>query len=274
MRLAILILLPVLHAQDLDHFEVASIRHSQPLNTPLGMVPAPIIRGGVGTPDPSQISYQGIWLNNLILTGYEVQPFQVQSMPGSVASERYDIVAKIPAGATKAQFNVMLQNLLKDRFNLSIHKDTRDTPVYALVLGPKGSKLKQSALDDPPAMPPGTIVGQPDAEGFPTYPPGFSGVSGRPSDGHMRLAGQRAPLSQLTPWLQNSLGQPILDKTGLNGKYDFRLDFEWQTKDPAAADPAPSVFEAVDRLGLKLESTKAPFDYLIIDHLDKEPTAN
>ena len=123
MRLAILILLPALHAQDFDHFEVASVRLSQPLKTtPVGMVPAPIIRGGVGTPDPSQIAYQGIWLNNLIITGYDVQAFpspidasRIGSPPSVTASGD-----KIPAGATKAQFNVMLHESPEegDRFKL------------------------------------------------------------------------------------------------------------------------------------------------------------
>jgi uncharacterized protein (TIGR03435 family) len=268
---SILVILPHLSAQDLDHFEAASVRHSPRLSTPPGMVPVPVIHGGIGSPDPGEISYQGIWLSNLIMTAYGVQAFQVQSMPSSVASERYDIVAKIPAGATKAQFNVMLQNLLKDRFSLGMHKENREIPVYALVLGPKGAKLKQSALDDPPP-PPGAVIGQPNAEGFPTFPPGYAGVAGRPSNGHMRLGGQRAPLSQLTPWLETPLGRHVVDRTGLTGQYDFQLDFEWQTSTPA--DPAPSVFEAVDRLGLKLESTKAPFEMIVIDHLDKDPTAN
>lgn len=276
--------LPVaaLKAQDFTHFEVATIRDSPAPSSdlPLGAVPAPTLQGGPGTPDPGQISYQGIGLFALIIRAFDVKNFQVASPPGGIGSGRYDIVAKIPAGTTQDQFRVMLQNLLKERFHLTLHHETRTLPVYALVVGPNGPKLKKSPPKTEDVAPDGAI-GRPDAEGFPVLPPGFSGVVGRPSSGHMLLAGQRAALSKLTPWLQNSLDHPVIDETGLTGEYDFKLDFEWVTPNAPPTpngqppDPAPSVFAVVEHdLGLKLESQKLPFDIMVIDRIDKEATAN
>jgi uncharacterized protein (TIGR03435 family) len=260
-------------AQDLSHFEVASIKPST-LTSPIG-VPAPILQGGPGTADPGQITYRGIALGPLIFTAYGVKPFQV-SAPGQMNSERYDIIAKIPPGATPEQFKLMLQNLLADRFNLLFHHESRILPVYALVVEKNGPKLKESAKIAPNSGQPQAVKG-PDANGFPTLPPSYTGVVGFPSNGHMRLTGQRAPLSQLTQML--GLDRPIVDETGLTGDYDFKLDFEWRfsrAAQPAdnASDPAPSVFAALETLGLKLEAKKVPFDVLVIDHLDKQPTAN
>jgi uncharacterized protein (TIGR03435 family) len=264
-------------AQDLSHFEVASIKPST-LTSPIGS-PVPILQGGPGTADPGQISYRGVALGNLIYTAFGVKPFQV-SAPSQMNSERYDIIAKIPPGATPEQFKLMLQNLLADRFNLRFHHESRVLPVYALVVGKNGPKLRESAKIAANSEPPQTPkVSGPDENGFPVLPPSYTGVVGRPSNGHMHLTGQRAPLSQLYQMLGNQLDHPIVDETGLTGEYDFKLDFEWRFTrgtQPAdnATDPAPSVFAALETLGLKLEAKKVPFDVLVIDRINKSPTAN
>jgi uncharacterized protein (TIGR03435 family) len=263
--------------EDLSHFEVAAVKPAAPLEAPPGAVAAPTIKGGLGTSDPGQIAYRGIWLPTLIYAAYSVRSFQV-SGPSWLASERYDIIAKIPPGATPEQFKVMLQNLLIERFNLSLHHESRVFPVYALVVGRNGPKLKEAAKDaDPPVQPRAGEYA--DENGFPVLPPGMSGVVGRPSSGRMHLTGVRVGLDKLTPWLENQLDHPIVDETGLKGEYDFKLEFEWSGRPGAAvdsaADPAPSVFSVVEKdLGLKLEAKKVPFDVLVIDHLDKAPTAN
>jgi uncharacterized protein (TIGR03435 family) len=149
--------------------------------------------------------------------------------------------------------------------------------VYALAVGPSGPKLKESPkLDQLPPIPAGTVIGEKRKDGFAALPPGFTGVVGFPSNGHMYLSGQRVPLSKLTPWLEQSLDHPIVDQTGLTGDYDFTIDFEWlPSRITSDADPAPSVPSAVQHdLGLKLESKNLPFQIMIIDHLDIAPTAN
>jgi uncharacterized protein (TIGR03435 family) len=270
-------------AQDLSHFEVASIRPSPP-NPRLspGMVPAPIEEGGPGTANPGQITYRDISLSSLINQAYGVRYDQV-SGPGSPYPQRFDIIAKIPAGATKEQFKLMLQNLLAERFNLQLHHESRILPACALTVAKNGPRLKESAKDVPPELPPGTAIGGGlDDSGFPTLPANFTGARGFPSNGHIRWKGQRVAISVVGGLL--NLDHPVVDQTGLTGEYDFKLDFAMagRRNGPAAdppvgdtADPAPDVFAAVEaQLGLKLELKKLPFDVLVIDHIDKESTAN
>jgi len=272
-------MLPSLHAQDFTHFDAASVRPSS-----MGANSPPILQGGPGSADPGQIRYVGMPLVALLLNAYGLRSFQVLSLPDSVASARFDINAKIPAGATEPQFNTMLQNLLVERFNLRFHHESRDVAVNVLTIGPNGPKLKASAKPQSPKPENSSgkqiPIGAPNPEGFPTFPPGFSGVVGRPSNGHMRLGGQRASLAKLTPWLESSLDKPLVDQTGLTGEYDFLIDFDWWPSRAAGArddpsDPAPSVAEAVaSYLGLKLEAKKLPFEMMVIDRIDREPSAN
>jgi len=269
-------------AQDLYHFEVASIRPSPP-NPRLspGMVPAPKLEGGPGTSDPGQITYKDIQLGTLIYRAYGLQ-YSNQLPAFSGQGSLFDIVARVPAGATADQLNLMLQNLLLERFNLRVHHESKILPAYALTVGKNGPKFKESSKAEAPEIPKGTKIGVPDDSGFPTVPPGYSGIVGWPSNGRIRWTGQRVAISKLAQLL--NLDHPVVDQTGLTGEYDFKLDFAMtgRRNDAGAtppvddtADSAPSVFAAVeDQLGLKLEPNKLPFDVLVIDHIDKEPTAN
>src|ERR1039457_5492305 len=103
--------------------------------------------GGPGTPDPGQLTYTNVSLKNILTNAYNVKGYQL-SGPKWLDSERFDITAKIPMGATKEQFQLMLQNLLAERFKLTLHHETKELPMYALVVGKGGSKLKESVEDD------------------------------------------------------------------------------------------------------------------------------
>jgi len=266
-------------AQDLSRFEVASIRPSPPVEgLPPGAMPPPVLQGGPGTADPGQIAYRGITLLYLVATAYGVKSNQV-SGPDWPYRERFDLVARVPEGATTEQLKLMFQNLLLERFNLQLHHESRNLPVYELTVAKNGPKIKESPKVSSDAEPPPGGVVRTDQEGFPAFPPSRSGVAGMPSNGHMRVTGQRAAISKMTGLLM--LDHPVVDHTGLTGEYDFKLDFAMATSrnDPASpgadADAPPGVFAAVeDQLGLKLESKKFPFDVLVIDHIDKEPSAN
>ncbi len=271
-------------AQDFTHFEVASIRPSAPPKT-LGRIPAPDVRGGVGTDDPGQILYEGIPLGSLIATAYDHnrEGFQMTFGPNQKPSPlaRFDIAAKIPPGTTEEQFEIMLQNLLVERFHLRSHHETRDTDVYALIIGPNGPKLKESPpRDNLRPIPPDTVIGAERKNGF-AVPPGYTGTVGFLSNGRMFFSGRNVPLSNFIHGLETPAGRPIVDQTGLTDHYDFDVVFEWtlgssaaQTADPAA-DPAPSVFTMIQQdFGLKLVPKKVPLEYLVIDSVDKEPAAN
>jgi uncharacterized protein (TIGR03435 family) len=254
-------------------FEVASVRRVEVPSNAFG-VPVFPTTGGVGTAEPLRISYRATWLGGLIAAAFGFPSDRIV-YPAGTGSDRYDIIANIPEGATQAEFNVMLGNLLRDRFHLKFHVESKNTPVYALRIAKNGLKLKQTvrrADNDTPARATGA-----DAEGFPVLPQNFKGMVGRPGTGEMFWAGQDVSMSEIARFLQERAGRPVVDETGLTARYDLRLHIEWGRPSAALAAPssAPSVFSAVDeQLGLKLESSSASLDYLIVDSLDREPTEN
>src|SRR5215471_18730975 len=136
-------------------FEVASIKPAAPQEMGRMMIGT---RGGPGTPDPTHATFTNVSLTMLINMAYGVRDYQVTA-PGWMDSARFDVLAKVPEGATKEDFKLMLQNLLAERFKLVVHKDTKEAPVYALLTGKNGSKLKESPnnapAEDPAAAGPG-----------------------------------------------------------------------------------------------------------------------
>jgi uncharacterized protein (TIGR03435 family) len=203
------------------------------------------------------------------MKAYRARFFQI-SGPDWLASEHYDIAATIPQDATPQQFYLMLQNLLAERFHLVLHHETRDIRAYELAAGKNGPKLKESVSHTgadtavPPSLQqlsPATrsmvLAGMPLATG--------TGVL---------MAGKARLIEALAEDLENILAVPVLDKTGLAGKYDYTLEFQRPGVD-AAGDPLPSIFTAMEeQLGLRLEQKKLPFDVLVIDRADKVPTDN
>jgi len=138
-------------------FEVASVKASGPLKQgrPVGM------RGGPGTNDPGQISWNYVTLQDVVLRAYDLKEFQV-SAPSWMSSEHYDITAKVPADTGKEQFQIMLQNLLSERFHLKAHREVQQGTVYELVTGKNGPRFKASPPETaPPAPVEDTKSGQP-----------------------------------------------------------------------------------------------------------------
>ena len=250
------------------------------------------MRGGPGTGDPGQITFTNVTLMSVLLRAYDVKSYQATG-PDWLSSQRYDIIAKIPSGTTREQFNLMLQSLLVERFHLTLHAETREIQGYDLVVGRNGPKLKASAAPEPgqaglpaeePASPPKT-----DANGFPQLDrPGLvmmEGVKGKAVISFLTAKAQ--PVSALVDMLSKEFRLPIVDKTGLTGKFDFTLEFA--PEPPGALPPPPSVEAlptAIDQsgpnlisavqqqLGLKLNPSKVLLDVLIVDGADKVPTGN
>ncbi len=258
-------------------FEVASVKPA-PVPTTGGVFFGPA-RGGPGTPDPGQITWSFVRLKDLLTTAYDVKPYQV-SGPGWLDTERYNVVAKVPAGATKEDVRVMWQNLMRDRFALALHHESKEFQVEDLVVGKDGSKLKQSAEDPEAAL----LEGPPkrDKNGDLDRPGAISTIFPGP-DAHAHTVAKAQPLSHLTNMLGNALGHPVIDKTGLTGKFDYTIDFKIVFPAPPgavsaaaqASDSAPDVASAVQQqLGLRLVSGRAKLDVLVIDSALKVPTEN
>lgn len=239
-------------------FEVAAIKPSNPENHDLRL-----------RQTNSAFVATGYTLQRLIAFAYEVELFQVLGGPGWTKSERYDITAKKerdPRLAKPDDDRYRVRALMADRFNLTIHRESKELPIFALSIGKNGSKLQ---LAKPPI--------------------GSSGVSGRGGSGRTQLMFTDAPVSLLVHELSQRLGRPVVDRTGLDAHYDFKL--EWapdpsqpvlRSRDsgtfvssaPSADSSGPSIFTALqEQLGLKLEAEKGPVEIIVIDRADR-PTDN
>lgn len=225
-------------------FEVASVKPSAPMS----MGPGRFMmgsRGGPGTSDPGHVTYNNLTLKSLVVTAFGVKNYQI-SGPSWMDSERFDITAKVPAGATKDQIKFMLQNLLKERFHMQVHRETKDLPMYAMTVGKSGPKMKESPPEEPePADAPkasGPEDGPPKlpamgrlkmgGDGLPELPAGFGPKKGcimmmmmSPAGPRSHMQCKQRTMSDLAEQLSNQLDRPVTDLTGLTAKYDFNLDF-------------------------------------------------
>jgi len=182
----------------------------------------------------------------LVTQAYELKRYQVGSYPSWMDTERFNITAKVPEGATKEQFRLMQQNLLADRFGLKIHFDKKEMPTYELVVNKGGHKMKEAAEDPnakdapppplggaPPPLPPPPGAGGPvritmGRDGFPEMPAGMRGRGGpmmMMMNGRVKMRSTDTTMEQLVTMLANQLAKPVTDGTGLKGKYEFDLEF-------------------------------------------------
>jgi uncharacterized protein (TIGR03435 family) len=275
-------------------FEVASIKPAAP-QAPGRMMMGR--RGGPGTPDPTRVTFTNASMEMLLMTAFDVKGYQITG-PSWLQTEHYDVTAKIPPGTTDEQFRLMLQNLLKERFHMAVHHDSKELPIYALVVAKNGPKLKEAAVE--PAPPEGALPPEPPArgkDGFPQLPKGRRGLMFMMNAGRIRAAGNQQSMSDLCNALAMNLDRPVVDQTGLKGKYDFTMDFapepgtiaKMKALGPAGApggdaggpapapdaDSGPSIFTALqEQLGLKLEPKKGPVELIVVDNLEKAPTEN
>ena len=210
---------------------------------------------------PDGLSLTGTPMGMILRQAFGLGDDRILGAPGWAQSDRFDIQTKVEAAdlplwkkLTPDQRFAMLLPVLEERFNLKYHHETRELPVYELVVAKGGSKLKESA---------------PDA----------TGASGDPMRHSMLLNGlghlesHGTSIDPLVHELSRALGRTVFDKTGLTGNYDYTL--EWTPEDGPPTDAVgPSLFAALqEQLGLKLEPQKGPVDVVVIDHIDK-PSAN
>ncbi len=234
--IALVATLAVAFAQTPLSFEVASIKASEP-GTPLA-----IRRSG------HRIVTTSSSLQFLISWAYDLHTDLVYGKPGWLDSARYDIVASAPEDQP-AKLQERMQTLLVERFHLAVHRETRELPLYALVVGKGGPKFSLSKAPE--------VFGQ--------NPFGGSGPGS--------LVGTQVSAAMLAKVLSQQLNKTVQDHTGLAGAFDFKL--EWQ---PDGMPPIPdraSLFTAIqEQLGLRLEARKGPVQVLVIDRVENSPTAN
>jgi len=217
-------------------FEVASIKPAAP--QPAGMMRVRF--GG----DVGRIAYENVSLRDLLARAYNVKNYQI-SGPDWLANERYDVNAKIPENTPTEQVPQMLQTLLTERFKMTIRRDQKDFPIYALAVGKDGPKLKESAGLDPAKLPGGPDGRTGDVKvPRPAAPQGGSekmamefrvqagGGGGKSGGGFLRMSdgghmeAVNMSMSGLANYLSNMTGRPVLDMTELKGNYDFTLEVD------------------------------------------------
>lgn len=264
-----------LYAQGVDtqvRFEVASVKRSAPRlpGTPQGSVGC---FGGPGSRDPVRYQCRNASLSILAITAYDLKGYQVRPAV-STDTTRFDITATVPDGATNQQVKVMLQNLLADRFRLAFHYEEAEKEGYALVVAKSGLRMKAAAPVSPaergsrPAPKP-----MKDADGF-VYMSFPGTLASSMSGGLTRWVGNRTPVPVLVSFLNSLLGRPVIDATGLGGRYDFVLTFSSSMR-PEDGNGGLPVFGALEKqLGLRLEPRKLPIDEFVIDHAEKMPAEN
>jgi uncharacterized protein (TIGR03435 family) len=193
---------------------------------------------------PGEISLRNNPLKSIIEDAFDVRDFSF-SGPAWLNSIRFDVTAKIPAWATIAQRDLMMQALVKERFGLAVHHETKTLQGYSLVLARDGFKV-QPVLND------GKGEGGWDA-------------------GPGRITARQASVPRFADRLARQLESPVSDETAIKGFYNFTLRYT----EPGTDGPGPSIFTAIqEQLGLKLESRKVPVDVLVVDHVERVPTAN
>ena len=213
-------------------FEVASVKPSAEISGNMSIGRAP----------DGRFMATNTSLKDLVMWAYDVRSFQVSGGPSWTESAAFNVVAKPESGEAQVQqLRTMVQKLLEERFQMSLHRETKEVPVYALTIAKSGSKLRDSVSAE-------------------------MGISG---GGRGRMSYKKVSMSLLATQLSQQLGKAIVDRTGLTGEYDFNL--EWAPDDNAEG---PSLFTALqEQVGLKLESAKGPVELLIIDRASK-PTEN
>lgn len=193
-------------------------------------------------------------VEEFLLLGYSVQKSQLAGLPDWAKTERWDVDGAPDAEGQPnwVQMQALMRKILAERFGLKLHREQRQLAVYALTLAKGGPKMTPNTSD------PNGLLEQRN-----------SAVNGRDTEDL-----KNASMQDLTEILQFRVGRPVLDRTGLKGRYDFKLQWTTDEMQATAADAPPGIFTAIqEQIGLKLEPVKAMADVLVVDAVER-PGAN
>jgi uncharacterized protein (TIGR03435 family) len=235
-------------------FDVASIRVSQSGD---GMKHEGMPRDPIRV-SPDAVSARNVTLRTITKWAYHVQEFQVTG-PDWISSQRYDVTAKAAKEVPEEQLRLMMQALLAERFKMEVHRQNKEMQAYLLQVAKGGVKFKESTSD-----------GEADV---------------KPDQQKMQISVQRTGIQTLVDGLANMFRAPIIDQTGLTGKYDITINVAKYIAEfgpgsgRGAGDAPPDPFAIIIRglqeeLGLKLEPKKMAVDLVVIDRAEKVPVAN
>jgi uncharacterized protein (TIGR03435 family) len=224
-------------------FEVASVRLADPGEANPGDIPRNMDNS------PGHFIMRNVPLRHALEWAWDLKDYEVSGPDWIKAENRYDIIANAPGPAPENDMRLMLRMLLTERFQMKLHRETKNLDVYALLPGKSAPKVKEAAADEQTALGAGT--------------------------GGTKFTKQ--PISRFTFMLTRRMDRPAIDLTGLKGVYDFTVDLSGLgfNGNPPDDTSAPSIFTTVpENLGLRLEAQKSPIEILVVDHAEKVPTAN
>ena len=267
-------------------FEVASIR-------PSTGAPQPGVLAGARI-DGAQFRTTYLTLKDYISIAYRVKLYQI-SGPDWIGTDRFDVAATLPEGTLPAQVSSMMQTLLEERFQLKVHREKKEFPVYALEIAKGGLKMTETPpspeLEKVDPRAPQEFTGGGSSQGVSIN----LGQGSSVSFANNKFEAKRLTMASLAGTLERFLDRPIVDMTDLKGNYDFSIDVTAEdyramlirsavvagvTLPPEAlrlldgASSPESLFDGLAKLGLKLEARKAPLETLVIDAALRTPTEN
>ncbi len=231
--------------------------------------------GMIPLADPGRIRLENWALLDLIAAAYSVRATQV-SGPAWLSDRSFDIEATVPDGAPKEELNAMLQSLLEERFGLKAHRETQTKRGFALTVAKNGPKLKPA--EPPPEIARGLTDEEQRAKVQQQAQAGLAAMqkrmqanreNGTPLVGLSRANFPSITTEQLALRLEPFAEAPVVDETGLSGKYSVTIEI-WKNGEV----PGGTVFDAVEKLGLKLEPRKVSVETVVVDQVSKTPTAN
>jgi len=264
-------------------FEVATVKPApqdggRPMSLPTHVAEMMAFSGGPGSKDPGRIDYSRVTLKMLLARAYNLKPDQIQG-PDWTGTERYTIAAKLPPGTDMDRLRLMLQNLLTERFKITLHREVKQLAVYRLKVAKNGPKLQP-----PQKLPDYKDEEEKKAAMQASARARMDAMMKRMQEGRSgpsrNFSLASATTAKFAEVLSGHLDRPVKDMTELEGLYSFSLSWTPDNSRPAGSaipdEPSgTSVFTAIqEQLGLKLEAGKESFEVLVIDKADKLPISN
>ena len=235
-------------------FEVASVKPAAPCCAPG--------QWRESKAENDRIDFRYVTVKYCVAFAYGMKEYQV-SGPAWLGQVRYDIVAKGPEGTRREQLPEMMRTLLAERFKLEIHHEQKEFNVFALVAAKSGARMKTGPEQE----------GAPEGAAF-----AFSMSEG----GVGKMEARHCDMTALANTLPRLVGRPVVDQTGIAGRYDFDLEFSREDMSRLGVPDAPmqgtepvsSIFTSIRQIGLKLEPRKMPLDAVVVDKGEKLATEN
>jgi uncharacterized protein (TIGR03435 family) len=266
-------------AQPKLQFEVASVKASQQgesnrmiaMSRMLDMMPV----GMIPMPDAGLVRIQNWSLRHLIAAAYRVREDKISGPPW-MADVFFDIEAKLPSGAKKDEAHEMLQALLAERFGVELHRETRESAGFALIIGKNGPKMQESAPSPEPAQAATPEEAEEQRKERQKAMQDRARAQLQQMKNSPHKAGQSSSswssitMAEFAGHLTRLAGGPVIDETSLTAKYSVKIETWKATED----EPEETIFQAVEKLGLKLAPRKVSVETLVIDKVSRTPTEN